>query len=82
MLKVKDTMPKGKKIRYRTVRILGNMVDAIEEFLQTEDAKRMGFVSKSAVVTTAVRELLIKYGHLRKKSSEDDRNAPPAKFSQ
>jgi hypothetical protein len=38
------------------------MVQAIEEFLFTEEAKKMGYDSKADVVTAAVRELLAEYG--------------------
>jgi len=38
------------------------MVDAIEEFLKTEEAKQMGYLYKVDVVTAAVRDILEKYG--------------------
>lgn len=38
------------------------MADAVEDFLKTDEAKKMGFDSKADVVTAAVRELLVKYG--------------------
>jgi len=44
------------------VRIPRKMADAVEDFLKTEDAKKMGFDSKADVVTAAVRDLLVKYG--------------------
>jgi hypothetical protein len=48
--------------RHVTVRIPRGMADAIEKFLQTEEAARMGFDSKADVVTAAIRGLLIECG--------------------
>ena len=48
--------------KHKTVRIPRKMADAVEDFLKTEDAKKMGFDSKADVVTAAVRDLLVKYG--------------------
>lgn len=53
---------KGKS-HHKTVRISRSMVDAIDGFLRTTLAKKMGFNSKANVVTAAVRELLIKYDY-------------------
>lgn len=55
-------MPQKGKANHKTVRISRSMVDAIDEFLQTDSAKKMAFNSKADVVTAAVRELLIRYG--------------------
>lgn len=48
--------------KHMTVRIPRSMTDAIEEFLQTKEAARMGFDSKADVVTAAIRSLLTEYG--------------------
>ena len=57
----KATMQKAEH-KHRTVRIPRGMAEALEEFLQNPEAKRMGFDSKVDVITTAVRELLTRYG--------------------
>ena len=49
--------------RHRTVRIPRGVVEAVEEFLRTEQAAKMGFDSKADVVTAAVRNLLSEYGY-------------------
>ena len=57
---------KGKKNnikKHMTVRIPRGITEAIEDFLKTEQAERMGFDSKADVVTTAVRKLLMDYGY-------------------
>jgi len=41
------------------------MAETVEEFLNTEQAASMGFVSKADVVTTDVRNLLMDYGYYR-----------------
>ncbi|MEM2901869.1 MAG: hypothetical protein QXO32_03950 [Candidatus Bathyarchaeia archaeon] len=48
--------------RHATVRIPRGMVEAVEGFLKTEQAAKMGFDSKADVVTAAIRNLLIEYG--------------------
>lgn len=48
--------------RHATVRIPRGIVEAVEDFLKTEQAARMGFDSKADVVTAAIRNLLIEYG--------------------
>ena len=56
----------GKKYdinRHMTVRIPRGITEAIEDFLKTEQAERMGFDSKADVVTTAVRRLLTDFGY-------------------
>jgi len=55
--------------KHKTVRIPRKMVEAVEDFLKTDEAKKMGYDSKADVVTAAVRELLAKYGFYK----------PPAK---
>lgn len=44
--------------RHRTVRIPVGMVQAIEEFLKTLEANRLGYDSRADVVTAAIREFL------------------------
>ena len=51
--------------RHRTVRIPRGVVEAVEEFLKTEQALKMGFDSKADVVTAAVRNLLSEYGYYK-----------------
>jgi hypothetical protein len=41
------------------------MLQAIDEFLRTDEAKKMGFDSKADVVTAAVRGLLTEYNYYR-----------------
>ena len=55
----------AKKIakKHMTVRIPKGITEAIEDFLTTEQAAKMGFDSKADVVTTAVRRLLTEYGY-------------------
>lgn len=55
--------PKKKKATSETVRIPALMAKAVEEFLKTDLAKRMGYRHKIDVITAAVRDLLIKYGY-------------------
>jgi len=64
----------GKKSRQKTVRIPRKMVEAVERFLDTEEAKEMGFDSKADVVTAAVRELLIKYEYYWNAGSRGKKN--------
>jgi len=45
-----------------TVRMPREMAHAVEDFLKTEEAKKLGFDSKADVVTAGVRDLLVKYG--------------------
>lgn len=50
--------PKKKISKHATVRIPKNMLSAIEEFLETEEAKKSGFLHITDVVTAAVREFM------------------------
>ena len=50
-------------IKHMTVRIPRGMTEAIEDFLKTEQAAKMGFDSKADVVATAVRRLLTEHGY-------------------
>ena len=51
--------------KHMTVRIPKGITEAIEDFLSTEQASKMGFDSKADVVTTAVRRLLTEYGYYK-----------------
>ena len=64
--------------RHTTVRIPRGMAETVEEFLDTEQAASMGFVSKADVVTTAVRNLLTEYGYYRT-LQEKGNHRPPQK---
>jgi len=58
--------------RHMTVRIPIGVVEAIEDFLRTEQAARMGFDSKADVATAAIRNLLLEcgcYGKVQKAAS-------------
>ena len=57
-----DRMPKTKSPGQTTVKIPRYMIQAVDDFLKTDKAKRLGLDSKSDVVTAAVRDLLEKYG--------------------
>jgi len=58
----KKAYPKGKPPKHVTIRIPKEMFEAVEEFLKTDEAKKMGYLYKVDVVTAATRELLEKYG--------------------
>jgi hypothetical protein len=63
---VNPSQSKEKKIaikKHMTVRIPRGITEAIEDFLTTDQAAKMGFDSKADVVTTAVRRLLMDYGY-------------------
>ena len=62
--------PKGKPSKHATVRIPKPMGDAVEEFLKTDLAKRMGYLYKVDVITAATRELLLKYGFYKQPEKE------------
>ncbi len=49
--------------RHMTVRIPRGIAKAIEEFIKTEQAAKMGFDSKADVVTAAIRTMLTEYGY-------------------
>jgi hypothetical protein len=49
--------------KHATVRLPKNMLKAIEEFLETEQARKMGFLHITDVATEAVREFLKSYGY-------------------
>lgn len=58
----KKKYPKNKPSKHATIRIPKPMAEAVEDFLKTDYAKRMGFLYKVDVITAATRELLLKYG--------------------
>lgn len=49
--------------KHATVRLPRKMLRAIEDFLQTEEAKKMGFLHMTDIVTEAVREFLKEQGY-------------------
>jgi Arc/MetJ-type ribon-helix-helix transcriptional regulator len=51
--------------KHMTVRIPKGITEAIEDFLTSDQAAKMGFDSKADVVTTAVRRLLTEYGYYK-----------------
>jgi len=55
--------PEDKPSKHATVRLPKDMVNAIEEFLKTDQAKKMGFLYITDVVTDAARQLLKSYGY-------------------
>ena len=60
------TTPKYREVglkRHITVRIPRGIAEAVEGFLKTEQAAKMGFDSKADVVTAAVRKMLTDYGY-------------------
>ena len=59
---MKKEYPKDKPSKHATVRIPKGLAKAVEEFLKTDLARRMGYLYKVDVVTVATRELLGKYG--------------------
>ena len=62
MMDMTKEYPKNKDSKHATVRLPKEMRNAIEEFLKTETAKKMGYLHITDVVTAAVRELLREYG--------------------
>jgi len=53
--------PKGEATS-TPIKIAKGLDEGIERFLETEDAKLLGFRYKSDIVNTAVREFLVKHG--------------------
>lgn len=53
--------------KHGTVRIPKNLVAAIEEFLKTDQAKKMGFLHITDIATEAVREFLKERGQYETK---------------
>ena len=49
--------------RHTTVHVPRGITEAIEEFLKTEQAAKLGFNSKTDLITAAVRNLLTQYGY-------------------
>lgn len=70
---VNTITPKYREVglkRHMTVRIPRGMAEAVEGFLKTELAAKMGFDSKADVVTAAIRKMLIDYGYYRLQKRE------------
>ena len=59
---MKKEYPKDRPSKHATIRIPKAMAEAVEDFLKTDVAKRMGYLYKVDVITAATRELLEKYG--------------------
>lgn len=64
--------PKNKPSKHRTMRIPKEMAEAVEEFLKTDYAKKMGYLYKVDVITAATRELLEKYGFYKQPASPSE----------
>jgi hypothetical protein len=57
--------------RHMTVRIPRGIAKAIEDFLKTDQAAKMGFDSKADVVTAAIRTMLTEYGYYGKNNQPE-----------
>jgi len=55
--------PEKTASKHATVRLPKDMLKAVEEFLETEQAKKMGFLHITDVATEAVREFLKSHGY-------------------
>lgn len=55
--------PEKKNSKHATVRIPKSLKDSLEKFLKSKQAKDMGFLHITDVVTDAVREFLKQKGH-------------------
>jgi len=67
--------PEEKKETSAVVRIPSGLKTSIEEYLNSESAKKLGFRYISDVVNVAVRKYLLDIGYLKKVDiSEDDYN--------
>ncbi|MEM1589633.1 MAG: hypothetical protein QW175_04380 [Candidatus Bathyarchaeia archaeon] len=55
--------PSQKDSKHATVRIPRSLLEAVEEFLETEKARKMGFLHITDVTTAAVREFLEAHGY-------------------
>ena len=71
----KKEYPQDKPSKHATIRIPKPMSEAVDEFLKTDYAKRMGYLYKVDVITAATRELLEKYGFY--KQPEEETQATP-----
>ncbi|MFC1506918.1 hypothetical protein ACFLQ6_07590 [Thermoproteota archaeon] len=49
--------------RHMTVQVPRGITEAIEDFLKTEQAAKLGYNSKTDLITAAVRNLLTQYGY-------------------
>lgn len=64
--------PENKPSKHQTIRIAKGLAEAVEEFLETDLAKNLGFNHKSDVATSAIQELLTKYGGHFEQSSQNE----------
>ena len=71
----KKEYPKDRPSKHATVRIPKAMAEAVEEFLKTDLAQRLGYLYKVDVVTAATRELLEKYGFHKPPEEEEAKTA-------
>jgi hypothetical protein len=55
--------PEDATSKHATVRLPKDLLSAIEEFLQTDTAKKMGFLHRTDVTTEAIREFLKNQGY-------------------
>jgi len=62
-MKMSRNYPEDKPSKHGTVRIPKDLVNAIEEFLRTDQAKKMGFLYITDIVTEGVREFLRNLGY-------------------
>ena len=60
--------------RHMTVRIPRGLAEALEGFLKTDRAAKMGFDSKADLVTAAVRQVLTEYGYYRIPQREEEKS--------
>jgi hypothetical protein len=49
--------------RHMAVQVPRGITEAIEDFLKTEQAAKLGYNSKAELITAAVRNLLTQYGY-------------------
>ena len=69
MSKTEKQYPKNRPSKHATVRIPKPLAEAVNEFLKTDLAKKMGYLYKVDVVTAATRELLEKYNFYKPEES-------------
>jgi hypothetical protein len=56
--------------RHMTVQLPRGIIEAIEDFLKTEQAAKLGFNSKTELITEAVRNMLMQYGYYHRFESK------------
>ena len=59
--------------KHKTVRIPRGIVEALEDFLKTDQAAHMGFDSKADVVTEAIRSLLTECGYYQHAEKREEK---------